>query len=356
MSEITLSRLSLDDIRHTARNPRSDPDADLEALAASLGSEETPTLVQPPIVEDLGNGTYLVLAGERRVRAARLANWKTIECLVRPRTDPLLAHTLRLSENLHRRDLHPLDEAAALKVAWLAANAGEMGLGEQVRSILAEEQPSHHTLEKLQAFMEQSGFTPTRPKVSWDDLLDRLGLSLNAERRKKLLGVLAVNTEVQEQVRTLDVTEAGLRAIGRLDADDQKRLVDEIAKDPDLGQRVRRIARTVHEGTRTLDEALAEARGEATLPITGDKSKNDAGAAGDPPGTLTESAAPVENEVMQSVVALLEIANKLSESISGLKEKTTGDGFEGLPSPWNEYAVQAVGIVRAALELTEGGK
>jgi hypothetical protein len=80
-------------------------------------------------VEDLGDGKYSVLAGERRIRAAHLAGWKTIECVVRPRSDPLQAHTLRLVENLHRRDLHPLDEAAALKIAWLAANADAMGLG-----------------------------------------------------------------------------------------------------------------------------------------------------------------------------------------------------------------------------------
>lgn len=352
MSEI--KRLSLDAIQPTARNPRGDPDADLEALAASLGSEEAPTLVQPPIVEDLGDGAYRVLAGERRVRAARLAGWKAIECLVKPRTDPLQAHTLRIAENLHRRDLHPLDEAAALKIAWLAANAEKMGLGEPMRAILAEEQPPPRTLEALQAFMEGHGFKTTKPPVPWDTLLDQLGLSLNENTRKKLLGVLAVNTEVQEQVRTLDVTEAGLRAIGRLDADDQKRLVDEIAKDPNIGQRVRRIARTVHEGTRTLDEALAEARGETTLSQAGEESKA-TGAEESAPDAPTDGAASVDNDVMQSVVALLELANKLSESISGLKEKSTGEGFEGLPSPWNEYAVQAVGIVRAALELTEGG-
>ena len=355
MSETTLKRLSLDAIQSTARNPRSDPDAEIDALAASLGSEEAPNIVQPPIVEDLGDGKYSLLAGERRIRAARLAGWKTIECLVRPHTDPLQAHTLRLSENLHRRDLHPLDEAAAIKIAWLAANADAMGLGEQMRSILAEEQPPIRSLEVLQAFMEQNGFMPTYQAVSWDVLLDRLGLSLNADRRKKLLGVLAVDAGLQDQVRTLDVTEAGLRAIGRLDAADQKRLVEEIAKDPDLGRRVRRIARTVHEGTRTLDEALAEAQGKVTLSDAGEDENKGAGE-GESAPDAPESATPsVDDQVMQTVVALLELANKVDESINALKEKTTGEGFASLPSPWNEYAARAVEILRAALELVEGG-
>jgi hypothetical protein len=90
--------------------------------------------------------------------------------------------------------------------------------------------------------MEQHDFKTTKPPVPWDILLDRLGLSLDAARRKKLLGVLAVDTGLQDQVRALEVTEAGLRAIGRLDSADQKHLVEEIAKDPDLGRRVRRIA------------------------------------------------------------------------------------------------------------------
>ena len=355
MSDLRLKHIPLNAIQHTARNPRSDPDADLDGLAASLGRESAPNLVQPPVVEDLGDGTYRILAGERRIRAARKAEWVMIECLVRPRTDPLVAHTLRLAENMHRRELHPLDQAAALKIAWLAANAEEMELGEQVRSILAEEQPPNRTLEKLQAFMEQSGFTPTCPAVLWDDLLDRLGVSLNMENRKKLLGVLSVDTRLQEQVRTLDVTAAGLRAIGRLDADDQKRLVEEIAKDPDLGQRVRRIARTVHEGTRTLDEALAEARGEATIPGASDEPGKEASAAESAPDATGSAPPSVDDQVMQSVVALLELANKVDGSIRSLKEQTTGEGFASLPSPWNEYATSAVEILRTALAIVEGG-
>jgi len=112
--------IPLSQIHFTRRNPRSDPGEDLEELAASLGEEEAPRLAQFPLVEQTGEDEYRVIAGERRIRAAVLRGWKNMPCVIAPPLDPLEAHALRLAENLHRRGLHPLDEAAALKIAWLS--------------------------------------------------------------------------------------------------------------------------------------------------------------------------------------------------------------------------------------------
>ncbi|HEU4321964.1 MAG TPA: ParB/RepB/Spo0J family partition protein, partial [Roseiflexaceae bacterium] len=103
----------------TGNNPRTDGASELEGLTASLAAG----LAQPPVVAEVRPGVYELLVGERRVRSAREAGLPRLAVLVRPAPTPIEAATLRLVENLHRRDLRPLDEARALKLGWLCANA-----------------------------------------------------------------------------------------------------------------------------------------------------------------------------------------------------------------------------------------
>ena len=342
----SLQTIPLAQIHHRHANPRCDPNADLDGLAASIGSEAAPTLVQPPIIEQVGEHEYSVIAGERRILAARQAGWQTILCIVHARLDPLQAYTLHLVENLHRKDLHPLDEAAALKISWLLANAEAKGLSDEARAILEQDTPPAKTLAALQGLLESKGFTPTYPAVTWEVLLARLGLDLDPERRKKLLGVLGVETSVQEQVRTLDLTAAALRAIGTLDAENQQRLVAEIGVDPGLARKVRRIARVVRGGTYTLDEALAEARGLAPGELQGgDLIVADPTSALAPdPGSAEEML--LDDRPMSAAMELLEIANRLSTALGTLIEMSGGD-LAALPQPWGEYARQALDMIHA---------
>jgi ParB-like chromosome segregation protein Spo0J len=253
--------LPLAAIAPSLRNPRSDLAAELDALASGLRTQTEPDIAQPPLVERLGPDAYRVVFGARRVLAAARAGWTTIACLVCEQLDPLQAHTLRLVENLHRVAPHPLDEALAIKLAWLAANAEALGLREQAAAILAVEQPPLTTLAQLSVALATAGFTPTRPAISQPVLLAQLGLDLDAERLKKLLAILKLDGEAQERARETELTEAGLRAIARLPVADQRGLIAAIADDPWLARRARRIARRVAQQGVPLEQALAEARG-----------------------------------------------------------------------------------------------
>ena len=317
----------------TVCNPRNNPQEDLEGLAASLGSEADPILPQPPLVVDRGDGTYQLLAGERRTQAAILRNWKTITCLVREPLDPVRTHRLRLVENLHRKELHPLDKATALKIAWLAANAEAMDIQEQAHVIMEQEQPPAQTLDALLNLLLEHDFSSTHPAATWDTVLDGLGIDLNRASRKKLLAVLSIDAEVQEKARKLDMSEAALRAVSTLAKDDQTRLIDEITEEPELAGKTRRIARKVREGD-SLDDALAEARGE------GDEldHRHDYMPADDDSGDASDA-----------VLALLEAANQVS-AISGSLVETTGGQLAHLSSPWDEYALQAIQTITAALQ------
>jgi ParB family transcriptional regulator, chromosome partitioning protein len=102
------------------RQPRRSFDEDaLVALAESLKDRG---VLQPVLVRPVAGGTYELIAGERRWRAARLAGLETVPAVVRP-DDDAASLELALIENMAREDLNPVEEARAC-----AALVEELGL------------------------------------------------------------------------------------------------------------------------------------------------------------------------------------------------------------------------------------
>jgi ParB family chromosome partitioning protein len=117
-----------DDLRHLpveliVPNPsqprRSFDEATLEALAGSLRERG---VLQPVLVRPVVGGTYELVAGERRWRAAQIAGLESVPALVRERDDAE-ALEAALIENMAREDLNPVEEARAC-----AALVEELGL------------------------------------------------------------------------------------------------------------------------------------------------------------------------------------------------------------------------------------
>jgi ParB family chromosome partitioning protein len=105
-----LRRLPVDLISPNPRQPRQRFDEDtLVSLAGSLSERG---LLQPVLVRPVPGGTYELIAGERRWRAAQLAGLDTITALVRPQDDTASLE-LALIENMAREDLNPVEEARA---------------------------------------------------------------------------------------------------------------------------------------------------------------------------------------------------------------------------------------------------
>lgn len=92
------------------RQPRSVFDAD--DLAELVHSVREFGVLQPVVVRDTGDGTYELIMGERRTRAAREAQLESIPAVVRDTADEFLLRDALL-ENLHRSQLNPLEEASA---------------------------------------------------------------------------------------------------------------------------------------------------------------------------------------------------------------------------------------------------
>jgi ParB family chromosome partitioning protein len=86
-------------------------DETIESLAASIREVG---ILQPVIVRRAGDGRYELIAGERRLRAAKVAGLATIPVVLRDSED---ADVLReaLIENIHREDLNPIEQAEAFR-------------------------------------------------------------------------------------------------------------------------------------------------------------------------------------------------------------------------------------------------
>lgn len=85
---------------------------DEESLAELSDSVREIGVLQPVLVRPLGDGSFQLIAGERRWRAATRAGLAVIPAIIRD-TDDLGSIEQALIENLHRQDLTPLEEAAA---------------------------------------------------------------------------------------------------------------------------------------------------------------------------------------------------------------------------------------------------
>jgi ParB family chromosome partitioning protein len=115
-----LRELPIELISPNPRQPRRRFDQDsLESLAGSLGERG---VLQPVLVRPRPGGTYELVAGERRWRAAGIAGLANIPAIVREREDAQ-ALEVALIENMAREDLNPVDEARAC-----AALVEELGL------------------------------------------------------------------------------------------------------------------------------------------------------------------------------------------------------------------------------------
>ena len=100
--------LPIHKVEPNPEQPRRDFDEEeLEALSESIAIHG---IIQPLTVRAFGNGYYQIIAGERRWRAARMANLTEVPAVI-VEADDKKAMELALIENLQRQDLNPVEEA-----------------------------------------------------------------------------------------------------------------------------------------------------------------------------------------------------------------------------------------------------
>ncbi|MDE0153888.1 MAG: ParB/RepB/Spo0J family partition protein [Gammaproteobacteria bacterium] len=123
-----LQDIPLNRLRTSPYQPRTQfDDQAIESLAASLKERGA---IQPVVVRRVG-GQYELVAGERRLRAARAAGLESLPAIVRDLSDDEAA-TITLVENIQREDLNPIDEAQALRGLAERLNQTHEQVAEQV--------------------------------------------------------------------------------------------------------------------------------------------------------------------------------------------------------------------------------
>ena len=108
VNQQTIKELDLHQIKPNRFQPRQSFDEDkINELSLSIAKHG---VLSPILVRETGAGGYELIAGERRLRAAKKAGLKTLPCLIDSAEDQTSLE-LALIENLQREDLNPIEEA-----------------------------------------------------------------------------------------------------------------------------------------------------------------------------------------------------------------------------------------------------
>ena len=108
----TVSEVDIGSVFSNPNQPRKVFDETaLNELADSIKKHG---VIMPIIVNDEGNGKYMIIAGERRWRASRIAGLKKIPVIIKNYTERQIKE-ISLIENLQREDLNPIESATAMR-------------------------------------------------------------------------------------------------------------------------------------------------------------------------------------------------------------------------------------------------
>jgi ParB family chromosome partitioning protein len=176
-----------------------------DALQELMASIKEHGVLQPIVVRASGTG-YEVVAGERRLRAAKALGMPSIPALVRDATDEEM-QTLALVENVQREDLNAMEKARALR-----AMMGNFGLGQdevasrvgKARSTIANILRLLDLPEEIQRLVEEGALTGAHARA--------LLLAKSTERRLTLAQqVVEEGLSVREVERRAQLPTGGMQ-------------------------------------------------------------------------------------------------------------------------------------------------
>lgn len=221
-SGLQLLAIRIDAIRPDPGQPRRTfPEDSLLELSDSIRQDG---VIQPIEVAQVGPNQYLIVHGERRWRAAKMAGLETVPAIVRRRDyDEMTRFVRQLVENIQREDLNDVDRAAGLlRLRDL--------LQEELSATKAEDRPSDQ---------------PWSRKITWAKVGKRLGYS--RQRIHQLIQLLNLPDEIKEDVRSGSLTERETRVYQGLKLSHQRAL-HRARMAGELNQReIRRVARALKE-------------------------------------------------------------------------------------------------------------
>ena len=111
-SNTSQNEIEIEKLLPNPNQPRKNFDQTaLEELATSI---KTHGVIQPLVVNDQKDGTYLIIAGERRYRASKIAGLTKVPCIIKDYSEKQIKE-ISIIENLQREDLNPIESARAIR-------------------------------------------------------------------------------------------------------------------------------------------------------------------------------------------------------------------------------------------------
>lgn len=134
---------------------------DDEALAELAASVEKHGILQPLLVRPMPDGSYQIVAGERRWRAARIAGLTEVPVVIRDLTDRETSE-IALIENLQREDLDPMEEAFGYRHLMKQYNLTQ----EQIAAAVDKSRPAVANALRLLKLPEKAASLVAEGKLS----------------------------------------------------------------------------------------------------------------------------------------------------------------------------------------------
>jgi ParB-like chromosome segregation protein Spo0J len=244
MSEVVLDvrMLRLDEIRPNPLQPRgSFAKEEIEQLANTI---KEVGLLQPITVRKKGR-TYQIISGERRWRACQFAGLKEIPAIVKDVTDSQMMIE-SLIENVHRKDLEPLEKARGLAEVYRLMGFDPMHVRIRIHTIS----------NKIRGYAHYKPNTPlTDEEKTIKGIADRIGLSHDYQYR--LLSQLRLSPEEQKRVTELKLGYEKIASLSSVEEEEDRRKLIEIA--PTLERaKVKTLAKIVKKAPRPVKDAVLE--------------------------------------------------------------------------------------------------
>jgi ParB family chromosome partitioning protein len=175
-------------------------------------------IIQPIIAKNAGDGTYIIVAGERRTRAAKLAGLKTVPAIIRDYTDPK-SMEISLIENIQRSNLNPIEEAAAYKNLMDFANISQ----EELAARMGKPRPTVANALRLLKLPVEIQKSIEEGSVSSGHARALLSVTDTKTRDKLYREVLKGNLTVREAEKKAAVLNAEKKGVAKKAAKDKKR-------------------------------------------------------------------------------------------------------------------------------------
>ena len=234
--------LRLSEIEPNREQPRKEFDeAALRELADSI---EKHGLLQPLVVRTMPDGSYQLVAGERRWRASRMAGLDEVPVVIR-QIDDGEAMELAMIENLQREDLNPIEEAAGYK--YLMDNFGLTQ--EQVAETCGKSRPAVSNAIRLLALPQ--------------DILELIKIGeLTAGHGRAILSI--TDEELREKAVIMAQNGASVRELERL-AQKKKATAPKAPKKQDNFYKETELALKNEIGRKVKIEGKGKEKGTITI-------------------------------------------------------------------------------------------